>query len=42
MICWYIVASWIYYAVATIEKDGLTRRFPFVTEDFLRKYHLQV
>ena len=37
MICWYIVASWIYYAVATIEKDSLTRRFPFVTEDFFEK-----
>ena len=37
MICWYIVASWIYYAVATIEKDSLTRRFPFVTEDFFDK-----
>ena len=33
-----LVASWLCYAVTTLEKDGLKRRFPFVTEDFFEKF----
>ena len=42
MLCWYLIASWVCYAVATLEKGGLKRRFPFVTEDFFENYHWQV
>ena len=37
MLCWYLVASWVCYAVVALEKDGLKRRFRFVTEDFFQK-----
>ena len=40
MLCWYLVASWVCYAVATLEKGALKRRFPFVTEDFFEKLPL--
>ena len=35
--CWYLVASWTFYSVVAVEREGFKRRFAFVTEDFFDK-----